>query len=206
MRAYKFFVNFDKEERWLNEMASKGYILSSKNVGYKFGKGSPEKANYRMDYRIFNKREDFEDYRALYEDSGWRHIAGTKSSGAQYFKQMDEFTTDDIFSDSSSKAGRYDRIARMWSTIFILFLAIMISSLANQSLEMATLVNPKLWYQTPGLWEKSGMEFFRALAFETPFALTRGLGYLTLPACMIIYLIFTIKAKSAYKHTNGGAM
>src|SRR5690625_7370404 len=62
--------------------------------------------------RIKNK-EDFIDYQALFEDSGWQHLAGTKNSGDQYFKKIDERLIDDIFSDKMSKAARYQRFAKM---------------------------------------------------------------------------------------------
>ena len=49
--------------------------------GYEFEPTKPDHAKIKVDYRTFKKQEDFEDYCALFEDSGWEHIAGTKSSG-----------------------------------------------------------------------------------------------------------------------------
>lgn len=66
-------------------MAKQGYHFIKKTTfGYKFEHGIPENVTIKMDYRIFNKHEDFDDYCALFEDSGWKHIAGTKSSGHRY--------------------------------------------------------------------------------------------------------------------------
>src|SRR5699024_2975927 len=94
-------------------MASQGYHLTSIFLCYRFKKGEPETATIRKDFRRFENKEDFLDYQALFEDSGWKHLAGTKNSGDQYFKKIDEGVIDDIFSDKMSKAARYQRFAKM---------------------------------------------------------------------------------------------
>jgi hypothetical protein len=128
MRKIKFFTNFDKEEKWLNEMAKQGYQFKNKSVGYEFQPSKPENAVIKMDYRTFKKQEDFQDYCALFEDSGWKHIAGSKSSGYQYFKKAGEHGSADIFSDVDSKAGRYKRISDMWISLASAFIPIFVVS------------------------------------------------------------------------------
>lgn len=41
MRKLKFFLDFEKEEKWLNEMAAKGYEFTDKTFGYKFHEVNP---------------------------------------------------------------------------------------------------------------------------------------------------------------------
>ena len=36
MRKFKFFIDCDKEEKWLSEMLQKGYELVSTSFRYKF--------------------------------------------------------------------------------------------------------------------------------------------------------------------------
>ena len=36
MHIFKFFIDYTKEERWLNEMAKKGYEVVNKSFGYTF--------------------------------------------------------------------------------------------------------------------------------------------------------------------------
>ena len=50
----------------------------------------------------------------MFEDSGWKHLAGSKSSGNQYFLKLRDSCTVDIFSDERSRAGRYKRVANAW--------------------------------------------------------------------------------------------
>ena len=204
MKKYKFFTDFDREEKWLNEMAHSGYQLVNKAYSYEFVLGSPEDANYRIDYRTFKNRQDFEDYRMLFEDSGWRHIAGTKSSGAQYFKQVMDQGDEDIFSDVDSKAARYKRLSEMWLSLAGCFIPLLAVLIFTGAINITAFVKPKLLYYTPGLWELSGAHFWRAFLFETPFALLRGFSWVILPIFILVYVIFAYKAKKQYEKTQQG--
>ncbi|NOU91791.1 DUF2812 domain-containing protein [Paenibacillus sp. LMG 31456] len=202
MRKFKFFTNFDKEEKWLNEMAKQGYQFKKKSIGYEFQPSKPENAAIKIDYRTFKKKADFEDYCALFEDSGWKHITGTKSSGYQYFQKADENGSEDIFSDVDSKAVRYKRLSEMWSSLATSFIPIFVVLISTDSIDAAALLNPKLLYYTPGLWEKTGEAFWRSFLFETPFAFFRGFFWMLLPIMIVLYLIFAFKANKQYKQTQ----
>lgn len=199
MKKLKFFLNFEKEEKWLNDMAAKGYVLTQKNFGYRFRKTKPHKTVIKIDFRQFKTREDFEDYRALFEDSGWKHIAGTKSSGTQYFKRISDEASEDIFSDSESKAGRYKRLAKMYFSLAIMYLPVFIALLYSDIFDYRALMNPKLLYFTPGLWEKTGIEFLSAFLFETPFAFMRGFAWWFFPASILLFLVFSVLSRWQYK-------
>ena len=95
-------------------------------MGYQFQRGKPEAETIKIDFRKFRKREDFIDYCTLFEDSGWKHLAGTKSSGIQYFKRIDDTAGDDIFSDNNSKATRYKRYANMFFELAISYLPLLV--------------------------------------------------------------------------------
>ena len=198
MRKFKFFINYDKEEKWLNDMAKKGYELETASFGYKFSFTKPENTKIRIDYRIFKNKEDFMDYSALFEDSGWKHISGNKSCGAQYFKKINENGDEDIFSDDMSKAARYKRLSDMWIGLAVVYLPISIALAFQKSIDIKSVLNPKLLYYTPGLWEMSGISFWRRFLFETPFAAGRGLLWLVIPIALVLYICFSVKAKMLY--------
>jgi Protein of unknown function (DUF2812). len=203
MKKYKFFINFDKEEKWLNDMARQGYLFTKKTLfGYVFEPHKPENAIIKLDYRIFKRRGDFEDYCALFEDSGWEHIAGTKSSGYQYFKKANNQGSEDIFSDVDSKAGRYKRLSDMWAVLVCCFTPVMSAIISSDVMDLGVLRDPKTLYQTPGLWELNGGAFWSAFLFETPFALFRGLLWAFIPAIILIYLYFLYCANKQYKKTQ----
>ncbi|WP_428910004.1 DUF2812 domain-containing protein [Niallia sp. Krafla_26] len=198
MRKFKYFIDFEKEEKWLSDMAKQGYQLVNTSFGYKFRAVEPEETMIKVDYRKFKKQEDFIDYLTLFEDSGWKHVAGTKSSGTQYFKKMNK-SHDDIFSDTISKAGRYKRLSNMFIELAILYFPILIALITTDIIDINALVNPKHLYLTPGLWEMNGYSFWFSFLFETPFALMRGFAWYFFPVLFLLYLVFGYKANKLYK-------
>ncbi|MFK9090895.1 DUF2812 domain-containing protein [Bacillus salipaludis] len=200
MRKFKFFLDFEKEEKWLNQMAAEGYQLVGKSMGYRFRKVMPQESNIKMDYRMFKKQADFVDYRTLFEDSGWKHIAGTKSSGAQYFKRVSNDADEDIFSDIDSKAGRYKRLSDMYISLSACYLPIFAALVMTNAIDAGAFLNPKQLYLTPGLWEKEGAAFWGSFLFETPFAFFRGVTWAVFPVLIVLFLIFSYKAQQQYKN------
>lgn len=196
MKKFKVFVDISEEEKYLNEMANKGYFLKkySSFGRYHFIEGKPEDLYYRIDYRVFKKKDDFDDYILLFEDSGWKHVYGTYQSGSQYFLPKSVDSTEDIFSDIESKAGRYLRfiqVARLCSILFIIALVIILISV-NFNLS-------ELTFLTPGLWDKQGDEFWKAFWFEVPFVILRIIPPILLIISTVIYSIWAIQAKKLYK-------
>ncbi|MHC0039736.1 DUF2812 domain-containing protein [Pseudoneobacillus sp. C159] len=197
MRKWKVFLDFEKEERWLNRMASDGFEFVGRSMGYIFRQAKAEKTNIKMDYRTFKNQTDFIDYCTLFEDCGWKHIAGTKNSGTQYFKQARTDADEDIFSDANSKAGRYKRMSQMYFTLAICYLPILIALMTNGALHSDALLNPKELYYTPGLWEMSGASFWGAFLFETPFAFFRTIPLAFFPIIIVLFIVFFISSLKA---------
>lgn len=180
MRKFKFFIDYNKEEKWLHEMSIRGHELIDVSCGYNFGLAEPKNTIIRIDFRIFKNQDDFTDYCTLFEDSGWRHIAGTKYSGTQYFKNIREDSADDIFSDAISRAGRYKRLSDMWLSLAVALFPTLVVLVITKSININAMLHPKLLYYTPGLWEMNGIKFWKHFLFESPFAISRGLyGFLS---------------------------
>lgn len=202
MWKLKWFIDLEKEEKWLEEMAKQGYHLESVSFGYTFRLADPEDAKIKIDYREFKKRRDFIDYCALFEDSGWKHIAGIWWSGNQYFKKVNEESEDDIFSDNMSRAGKYKRLSKMYIELAICYLPFFIVLCTNNSINVNAIINPKELYFTPGIWEMTGASFLGAFLFETPFALMRGLSWLFIPVTILLFLFFGYKANKLYEKSK----
>lgn len=202
MRKFRYYIDFEKEEKWLNEMAKEGWKFSGKAFGYMFNKTIPTNTVIKIDYRTFAKTRDFQDYITLFKDSGWEHIAGTKISGVQYFKKVSESDDTEIFSDTLSKAGRYKRLSNMWLSIATSYITLFIILFTRETVDFSALLNPKQLYYTPGLWDKTGVGFWGRFLFETPFVIMRSFVWLVFPISIIIYLIFMYKAEKCYRRTN----
>jgi len=202
MKKYKFFIDFVKEEKWLEHMATQGWQLQNKGVMYTFEPVQPEQANIKIDYRHFKNQQDFLEYRLLFEDSGWQHISGTKYSGNQYFKQIDECSCEDIFSDDISRAGRYKRLSDMMLFMLIVFIPLVIMSFAQGTLGLGAFTNPRELYLTHGLWEMSGIGFWRAFIFETPFALMRGFSMSIGLLIFLAYVFLVVKSWALHRRAT----
>jgi Protein of unknown function (DUF2812) len=199
MRKFKFFIDFDKEEKWLEEMAQQGWQLENRTVGYQFRQTQPEDTVIRIDYRKFKTQEDFVDYCTLFEDSGWKHLAGSKNSGSQYFKKMHKDSEEDIFSDRQSNAAKYKKLSEMFVQLAICYLPLFAAFISTDVIHSAAFFNPKLLYLTQELWEMSGIDFWKAFLFETPFALFRLILWLFLPIMIVLSLVFASKAQRLFK-------
>lgn len=193
MRKYKSFMDFTKEEKWLNEMARDGWRFVSRSAfgGYRFETAEPKEQNYRIDYRSFKSMADYEEYLQLFADSGWIHAAGSRSSGLQYFVQTEPQQGADIFSDTAGKAGRYRRGAQMWLSLVFLYGVVFAVMAFSGAVNLGAVLDPKALYYTPGLWELTGTEFWRAFLFETPFALARSFAWVLY---LIVLLVFLYQA------------
>lgn len=195
MKQFKRFNNFEQEEEYLSYMAQKGFeFVKHSTFGiYDFKKDTAKSSSYKVDYRIFNKKSDFLDYISIFEDSGWKHIYGTRGSGKQYFLQLSKEATSDIFSDEKSRAERYIRLQRRcleWSICLILAVVITLASVNFNVLE--------LFFLTPGLWEKQAEEFWRDFWFEFPFMLMRVLPVVFCAIGAILNGYWAGKAKKSY--------
>jgi hypothetical protein len=203
MKVWKIFVDLSKEELYLRAMAEKGYaFVKHSQLGfYTFAKIQPKTSNYRVDYRAFGSRSEFEDYLTLFDDAGWNHIYGKKNSGSQYFLPKPHTAqTNDIFSDPDSKAGRYKRQFSLCLSSSITMLAFVFIFWLMYQPATYSWYDPHSWYLTPGIWELTGTDFWRAFAWEAPHALMRGIGILIpLPACAISTIVNGIWAFQSYK-------
>ncbi|MFD1206739.1 DUF2812 domain-containing protein [Sporosarcina contaminans] len=203
MYKFKFFMDFEKEENWLEQMASSGYHLESTSLGYKFQRREPELATIKIDFRKFKNKEDFIDYCTMFEDSGWKHISGSKGSGMQYFKKINGSGEDEIFSDNHSKAARYKRFADKSFELALSFLPLLLVFYLSDIMNFNAFTNPKELYFTPGLWDKSGTSFWFSFLFETPFALMRGFAWSIIPITVMFYLFFGYQSNKLYFQNVG---
>ena len=203
MKKYRFYLDLENEEKWLTEMAKQGLGLSRKTVfGYEFRQIPPQDTVIRIDYRNFNTPADFENYRMLFKDSGWEHIAGTKSSGIQYFQRISKKGDAEIFSDTTSKAARYRRLSSLWLSLALAYVPLLISLIYSGIVDPSAFLNPKLLYYTPGLWDMTGQSFLNAFLFETPFAIIRGLSWFIFPASICLCIASIVKLEMLYHRSK----
>lgn len=116
MKQFKVFIDFKKEETYLQAMARQGYIFEKHSYFgfYHFFKKEKQTLNYRIDHRTFNNKKDLENYKTMFDDFGWKHISGNAYSGKQYFLSKSNDANADLFSSKESSANRYRRMLQMF--------------------------------------------------------------------------------------------
>ncbi len=100
----------DKEKRFLEDMAEKGFLLEHAGLGrYTFTEGEPVSMVYEMDFRGFDRHMSEAEYLQLYEDAGWQFAARL---GAWYYfcRPKSDPAEDALFSDNTSRRAIYKRV------------------------------------------------------------------------------------------------
>ena len=110
MHKWFWIWDFDKEEKWLNEMAAKGLVLNSVAFcRYEFVDCLPGEYNIRLEM-LRNSVNNFEsqNYIRFLEDTGVEHI-GTLFRWV-YFRKKAESKPFDLFSDIDSRIRHLNRL------------------------------------------------------------------------------------------------
>lgn len=110
--------NFDKEEKWLNEMAVKGLCLSGVSLGrYEFEECLPGEYSIRLE--LLEHRPNHaqsERYITFIEETGAQHVGSLMRW--VYFKKKTADGPFDLFSDNSSRISHLNRILLILSIAF----------------------------------------------------------------------------------------
>jgi hypothetical protein len=103
---WRLFINFEKEEQWLNKMATEGLNL----ISYTFEEGPPGEYIYRLELLKGEPTdEQARDYLASMEDYGIECV-DTYNNWA-FFRKKAADGPFEIYSDFESKVGHYKRVA-----------------------------------------------------------------------------------------------
>ncbi len=103
--------DFEKEERWLNQMAAQGWVLERVNwIRYTFRRCQPGEYTVRLEMHPNDP-----EYIQFMEDTGAEFIS--RNFAWLYFRKRAEAGGFELFSDIDSRIGHLDRIGRMLSII-----------------------------------------------------------------------------------------
>jgi hypothetical protein len=126
----KAYFNYEKEEKWLNEMAAKGMALtnySSWRFRYVFEDCRPGEYIYRIE--LLQKRPSHPEsinYMRFLEETGIEHIPKEFRWG--YFRRKASDGPFEIYSDIDSKIKHYSRVNAYIMSLGILNLALAASN------------------------------------------------------------------------------
>ncbi len=164
--VYKLFWawDFEKEEKWLNEMAAKGFLLT--DVGglrYVFQEGAPGEYRYHLEWlQHFPSHPESIAYIKFVEETGAEHVGSFKRW--VYFRKKAAEGAFNLFSDLDSRITHFRRITRL---IGLLSLALIcyVGSLASYCLRLGYVPEPYvcMFGVHAAILTLCGVGFFKAL-------------------------------------------
>ena len=135
VRKWFWIWEFEKEERWLNEMAMQGWILAE--VGwcrFTFERCEPGEWIVRVEMRPADA-----EYEAFLEETGAEKI--DRMLQWVYFRRRAEEGPFDLFSDIDSRIAHLDRIATMLLVVGMMNLVVGVVNLVGSPSPAGGIVN-----------------------------------------------------------------
>ncbi|QFT87419.1 hypothetical protein FIU87_02030 [Bacillus sp. THAF10] len=127
------FINFEKEEAWLNQMCEDGLALCeiTKNY-YAFEPCEPGAYIYRIEFlKPDIYRNEIDSYLTFMEDVNVELIASSRRW--HYFRRKSSYGEFEIYSDFDSRIEHYKRINIIWYMLSIPYLATSITQIFSIS-------------------------------------------------------------------------
>lgn len=105
--------DFDKEEKWLNEMSALGLHLTGVAFGkYDFDEGLPGEYIYRLElFKHFPSHPESEIYIRFLEETGAEHIGSFKKW--VFFRKKSEYGGFDLYSDIDSRINQLNKVLKL---------------------------------------------------------------------------------------------
>lgn len=127
----RFFIDYEKEERWVNDMSQQGWHLVKLGFGYFiFEKGLPGEYIYRNEMLAgFRKKNDSKEYIEFLKDTGVELV--TKYTTWVYFRKKTEEGPFELYSDITSKLQYINRILYLFLLLFLVNFYFGISNVFN---------------------------------------------------------------------------
>ena len=116
---YRVYLDYEKEEKWINEMAAQGWHLEKLFLGrFTFTKGEPGAFTYRNEFLGAMSKQEKQDYFELLKDSGITIIY--ELGGWIYMKKVTAEGPFEIYTDTQSKIDYYKRMLNIFFLLFFI--------------------------------------------------------------------------------------
>jgi hypothetical protein len=117
---WKFFLDYEKEEKWLNEMSAKGFAFRDYCFGrYTFTDSEPGEYIYRIELlQNYPGHPESRKYIGFMEANGVEAVASWFAW--VYFRKKAQDGSFDIYSDIESRLIHFRRVATTYLTLGIL--------------------------------------------------------------------------------------
>jgi len=142
---WRWFIDYEKEETWLNEMSAKGLALIDYFLcRYSFVASAPGEYIYRIELlEHLPSHPESQQYLNFMAENGTEHVASWHRW--VYFRRKTEVGAFDIYSDIDSRMAHYKRVGTLFLCIGIAEICIgsgQLGFILNQLMSG----NPLTWY------------------------------------------------------------
>ncbi|KMJ57181.1 hypothetical protein AB685_17375 [Bacillus sp. LL01] len=115
------FLDYEKEENWVNNMCKQGYALCEISNGYYYFEAcDPGEYTYRIDFLKQGTISEKNTYLDSINEMKVDHIASINRW--QYFRRKSILGEFHIHSDTQSKITHYQRVNFIWYILAIIFI------------------------------------------------------------------------------------
>ena len=137
VKKFKWMTSYQKEKKWLEEMALQGWFLENISMGvfYTFVKGEPKKMLYDVDQFALPKKPTLEEiqHKELFLDMakelGWQEVTHSETMVYYFTKEYEEGGINELHNDEDSRRYMADKFRNFymenakkmvfWSTFMI---------------------------------------------------------------------------------------
>ncbi len=116
---YRYFMDDQKEEKWLNEQSDKGFQLTKVQFSrYTFVEGAPGEYIYRNEILNGLTSKGIKDYLEFLQESGIEIV--DQCVGWGYFRKKAAEGPFELYSDASSKITYLNRLLYIFGLLYII--------------------------------------------------------------------------------------
>jgi hypothetical protein len=116
-KAWKAFWDYENEEKWLNEMAAKGFAMTAYSwCHYTFEDSAPGEYIYRIELLAHGiNHPESRKYIQFMEENGVEHVDTYRTW--VYFRKKAADGDFEIYSDLDSRIKHYKRVSNIWLVV-----------------------------------------------------------------------------------------
>lgn len=136
-KTHKNFMNFKKEEAWLQKKLEAGWMLDRYSREFEEGtyytfkeiqKHEQKAWIFKIDFREFDEEEEYFDYIEVFKESGWSTLSKPGYAKHIFYTKANN-QNQDIFSDADSRLEREKRVMHDASKNGMIYLGFLITSM-----------------------------------------------------------------------------
>lgn len=121
-KVFRFFFSFQRERKWLEEMAEEGWFFSNLTLGmiYAFVRGEPKKMLYDVDRFSLPKKPGLEEIRRkelffeLAKEMGWQEVTHDEGMNYYFAKEYEEGGINELCNDEDSRRYRAQKFREIY--------------------------------------------------------------------------------------------